>query len=242
MGHLSEQLQQLRAQEPAYSPEQSIQDALGEKTLLLFVGPSSVGKSSLMNAIAATDATFSRVGSFTSRQPRADDEPDLYDYLESNEEIESTIAAIQQKKVVQYAVHPTTGALYGSYSDHYPAQYNMLDTLYSAVPGLERLPVKDVVVLGIVAEATLWRQWFMRRFSHDQEAYSRRLQEAEQSLDWLRRREDVVWIQNTPNQLPDTARRVITAVTTHAKPPKQEQTIQKADELQTLIQIMMKGQ
>jgi guanylate kinase len=187
-------------------------EGLANKVLVMIVGPTAVGKSSLMNEVASLDSEFARVSGFTTRQPRANDEPGLYRYI-SKEAARRLIE--QDGAVVQFAIHPTTGDMYGTQPADYPAQFNVLDTLSTVVGGLQSLPFKDTVTISLTTEPEFWRTWVLARYPEANEERSKRLQEARQSIEWsMAQTSKHFWLINRPNDLHTTAEELINIVKT----------------------------
>lgn len=181
-------------------------ERLQDKTLVMIVGPTTVGKSTLMKKATALNPNFSRVGGFTTRQQRPDDEAGLYRYV-NEEHVKSLIAT---NDVIQYAVHPTTGTVYGSQIIDYPRQYNLLDTLSSVVLSLRELPFKQTVTVSVTTNPETWMEWLLKRYPQPSEERTKRLKEAILSIEWsLAQTSNHHWLVNTAEKLDQTAGRLI---------------------------------
>lgn len=184
-------------------------ESLHDKTLVMIVGPTAVGKSSLMNQVVALDSEFGRVSGFTTREPRENDEPGLYRYLTSA----AARQLIEQGEVVQFAIHPTTGDIYGTQPQDYPRRFNLLDTLSTVVAGMQSLPFKNVVTISLTTPAAAWRNWLLERYPEPSEERTKRLQEARQSIEWsMAQTSQHFWLVNHPNELHATANELINVV------------------------------
>lgn len=184
-------------------------DHIQDKTLVMIVGPAAVGKSSLMNAVVAHDDEFGRVSGFTTRPPRSNDEPGMYRYVSSQQAID----LIASGDVVQYAVHPTTGAMYGSQVIDYPKPYNMLDTLSNVVESLRQLPFKRTITISLTTDPESWEAWLLERYPEPSEERTKRLNEAILSIEWsLSQSHDHFWLVNTPDDLDGSAERLIDVI------------------------------
>ncbi len=182
---------------------------LENKTLVMIVGPAAIGKSTLMNEVCAQNDDFGRVSGFTTRQPRDNDEPGLYRYL-SNEQAS---ALIDQPETVQYAIHPTTSAIYGTQHNDYPKPFNLLDTLSNVADELRDLPFERTVIVSLTTDANTWKQWLLERYPHPSGERTKRIKEAIISIQWsLAQTSHHYWIVNTPGQLNLNARRLISVV------------------------------
>lgn len=143
-----------------YTPNHNISAELRERTVVMLVGPSAIGKSALMSVALEHESDMARVKSFTTRAPRPDDEMGLYHYISQD----TAKAQIASREAVQYIVHPTTGDIYGSNLASYPADFNLLDTLSGAVALIQQLPFKRALTVSVVSPADQWRERFLTRF------------------------------------------------------------------------------
>jgi hypothetical protein len=217
-------LDTVRRAEDAYTPSSEVANSIKNKMLVMFVGPVAIGKSYVMNHLAKTDAEFGRVPVFTTRDARPDDELGMFEIQpHTDESVSELLDTIEAQNVVQYAVHPTTGRIYGSLPRHYAYKYNMLATLSSVVDPMRRLPFAQTIVIGLSTRPDVWRIWFEDRYPTASEEKSKRLSEAALSLEWLldpEREGFVRWVVNSPNDPNATTKDIINIV----KYSKQEDT------------------
>ncbi len=204
-------LDTLAAKQDEYLPNETVQQTIRDKTVVMLVGPSCAGKSLARDRIVAMDPkNFGIVNSFTSRAPRRDDTEETRSYVpHTNEGIADVHDRIQRGEVVQYAVHPTTSRLYGTLPTGYPAKYNLLDTVWNAAASIRQLPFEATPFVGIVSEPDPWMEWFSKRFSNDSPERPSRLLEAAQSLSWLLSQPDTIWAVNEPADRTAAARTII---------------------------------
>ena len=205
---------------------------LEDKTLVMIVGPVAVGKSWLMNEVVSQNNQFGRVSGFTTRQPRNNDEPGLYRYLS----VDQANVIISANDCVQYAVHPTTGAIYGTQFIDYPKPFNVLDTLSNVAEQLRNLPFKQSVAISVTTDATAWEQWLLKRYPTASDERTKRLKEAILSIEWsLNQTSNHHWLVNRPEQLTQTADQLITivesALATTPVPPEAAKLLLKAKSL-----------
>lgn len=202
-------IEELRNLQPSYYPDPEIVSGLTGKTLVMIVGPAAVGKSAIMKEIVRQADDFGRVSGFTTRTKRADDEPDLYRYIS----IDEAVDLIKKKAVIQYAVHPTTEAIYGTVPEDYSSRFNVLDTLSSVVEPLRTLPFDSTVTISVTVSPHTWREWFTSRYPEQSEERTKRLKEAKQSIEWsLAQNENHHWILNEEDRLEDIAKQAIAIV------------------------------
>lgn len=184
-------------------------EGLSDKTLVMIVGPTAVGKSSLMNQVVMLDTEFARVSGFTTREPRTNDEPGLYRYLTNG----AARQLIEKGEVVQFAIHPTTGDMYGTQPQDYPRQFNLLDTLSTVVGGMQALPFKNVVTISLTTNPVAWQNWLLSRYPEPSEERTKRLNEAVQSIEWsMAQSANHFWLVNRPNDIATTANELIGVV------------------------------
>lgn len=167
--------------------------SLHDKTLVMLVGPSAIGKSTVMNQVTKLDQRFSRVKSFTTRHPRANDEPDQYFYLQAGDldQLAST------GDIVSQVTFPTTGQTYGTLLSSYPGNYNLLDTLANSVETYRQLPFKATTAISLTTTASTWLEWFLSRYPAPSDEAEKRLQEARLSIGWsLDQAQDHRWLIN----------------------------------------------
>jgi guanylate kinase len=188
---------ELRAGQASYRPCDEVAEQLRDKTLLMLVGPTSIGKSTVMNAAVKLDSRLHRVSGFTSREPRANDEPDMYRYVSTDADYDRLKSDIENGILVQYMIHPMLNTIYGTTIQDYKGEFNMKDTISSSVEEDEQLSFKKCIPIGVIALPDDWVKWFAVRFQPGDPEVTKRLREAEQSLTWLLEHKDqVIWLQN----------------------------------------------
>ena len=201
---------------------------LHDKTLVMLVGPSCIGKSSLMSEAVRQDTAYGRVSGFVTRAPRPDDDPGMYRYISKDE----AARKIRDGETVQSAVSPTTGQIYGSEPQDYAATFNLLDTLANVVDELRLLPFERTVTISLTAPADDWRQWFLARYPKPSEDAQKRLEEAKLSIEWSLGDSQTYWLENPAGELAKTAQALRHIVT--SQPPRH--TPENARALLTLLE------
>lgn len=167
-------------------------DELNSKTLVMLVGPTATGKSTIINAATQINPDFSYVQSFTSRTQR-DVNDNGYMFLP----IEQARFLQESGQAVTFVEHPTTGDLYGTTTDSYKTAYCVLDTLFNTVPTYRSLPFKQTIVISITVPPEQWRNYFLTRFPYESEDGKKRLEEARLSTQWsLSQSSDHYWVVN----------------------------------------------
>lgn len=183
--------------------------ALSNKTLVMLISPSAMGKSTIVQETIRRDTRFRRVRSFTTRPPRPNDEPNQFFYF-SKEELGLRREA---GEIITEVTFPTTGQTYGSIAESYAGDFCVLETLANSVDQYRDLGFARTVAVSITADADIWRQRFLERYPEPTEDALQRSIEARLSIQWsLSQSNEHVWLIN--NAPPDTvARRLIDIVT-----------------------------
>ena len=183
---LQQRLDHIRVTQAGYQPNAEVRQALATKSLIAIVGPCAVGKSYVIDTLTGVDDEFAKVRSITTRAPRPDDTPETMQCFPWTEEgIGDLCTHVEAGDAVNYVIHPTTGDLYGTLADSYPATYNLLPALSNSIASLEQLPFHRVFTIGIVATPDDWDRWFSHRDFASPTDRNKRITEAALSLEWL---------------------------------------------------------
>jgi guanylate kinase len=212
---IQEKIDHAQHEEHRYWPVKDVLQTLASKEFVMLVGPSAIGKSTLMNEVVKLDKEFARVKNMTTRPKRDNDEEGIYEYIPHTDQgLAQILEQIGNGKLVQYAVHPTTGFIYGTYPENYPGIYNMLDTQSQVASSLSQLPFRRTHIIGIVTDPDAWKKWFLDRNKKNTPEYEKRIDEAIQSLEWLTAQpaNAITWIYNHPNDKAHSAKELIAAV------------------------------
>lgn len=183
---MDELVRQLTLLQQDYRPNNSIRSQLSLKTLVLVVGPSAVGKDYTIDQICRIKEGHGKVRTFITREERPDDDTEQIELLPYNQEaLKEIIQDATEGTLVNLAVHPTSGRIYGTRLSSYSRSINYLPMQYSAASALDDAGFAEVKTLGILSEPHEWIARFNKRHT-DQDERTKRLQEAMQSLDWLK--------------------------------------------------------
>lgn len=207
---------------------------LSQKELVMIVGPAAIGKSTLMKRAVELDDSFGAVSGFTSRPPRSNDETGRYRYI-GGDDIE---AVIDSPDTIQYAVHPTTGFVYGTQLQDYSAQYNLLDALASVADQLRALPFRKTTIISLTAPSIHWQEWFFARYPSASAERRKRLEEAVQSIQWSLNQTEHPWLVNHQSDVDSVATNLIYIVK-NGTPTAQVNGRQVAEDLLTTIQTLL---
>lgn len=205
-------------------------DSLRTKTLIMLVGPSAIGKSTVIDATSQSHPEFSAVKSFTTR-PKRIDETSNYTFIDTD----TAQRFREDGSAITYFEHPTTQYIYGTTNESYSTAYNLLDTLSGSVEAYRNLPFQRTVTISLVTDANTWRQWFLMRYPERTDEATRRLQEARLSLEWSLNERDTFWVVNTPNNLNAPVAQIISIALTG----KRSENI--PDEPYDMLNIIDKG-
>ena len=234
-------LEKARSREPDYQPRPEVTRQLGGKSIVMLVGPAAIGKSSVMEKVIQLDPRFKRVPVFSTRTPRPDDEPGMFRNIPHDDEhVTQLLNKIEAGDVVQYAIHPTQGTIYGTDITDYPGEYNLLATLSGAVGQMRRLPFHESHTIGLITPAKNWKEWFTDRYPDGHPERSKRLMEAALSMEWLIEEDiedKVTWILNTPGH-PNKAAAEIIASVLHREKSQDNDRLQHAYDILDLAIYM----
>lgn len=188
---------------------------LADKTLVMLVGPTAVGKSTVMHHAVAIDPRFSYVRSFTTRPDRGDGVSTYRHITEAEAERLQTSGG-----ALTYFRHPTTGHVYGTTTESYQTEYNLLDTLSGSVALYRDLPFKRCVVMSITTNPDAWQTWVQSRYPEPSQERTKRLREAIKSIEWsLAQTDSHLWLINRADHPKDTADCLIRLATNDATSP-----------------------
>jgi hypothetical protein len=190
------QLEDLAKNEATYRPAPAVLRAVTDKTIILLVGATCEGKSTLMHEVSRLHKDFGLVGTFTTRPARSTDGAHYTYYEYSDEGLAPLITKAQTGQLVQYAINFNL-QMYGSEADDYPYTYNLLDVFSSAVSSFGRLGFKHAHVITVISRPDVWLKRFNERFPLGHEQRRARRDEAIESFGWsLSQSAGHNWIQN----------------------------------------------
>ena len=208
---LQERLDRLTAERDhyKYTGEQSMQG----KRVLAMLGPSAVGKSTLIQACLnqAPDKhikSIAEAGTTGTRDPRPGD-PESYHMGVPMEEM---VEMIEEGRVVNWSPNKT-GHIYATLPEDFPAEYNFMACLPDSLPMLRRAGFAVVHAFYIVTSVEAWEKQLETRIYTTETAQlpanqriyhkeaSGRIEEAIDSLEFARaNRDSLLEISNTPGE------------------------------------------
>lgn len=167
---------------------------LNEKTLIMLISPSAMGKSTIVATTAAADRRFGRVKGFTTRLPRDNDMPNQFFYFTDEELAKRREAG----EIITEITYPETNLTYGTIHDSFHSEYCLLETMSNSVQTYRDLPFKKTIAVTITSPADVWKQRFEERYPLPDQNAKRRLDEARLSMHWsLAQVSDHYWLVNT---------------------------------------------
>lgn len=205
---ITSRLAQAAEQQADYLPNSSTRKQIADKTLIMVIAPTSMGKTYVMNKVIELNDDFARVTVLTTRDPRPDDRGMFRYYQRTNEDFDRLLRKIERRELVQYAIFPSSGQVYGSEPQDFPARFNLLATLSNSVEQLEHVGFTRTIPIGLITYPKVWMEWFDARYTDRKADRPARLREALQSLDWLLDH-DVRWLINEPGRVNSVAKKLI---------------------------------
>ena len=189
-------VQELIELEPRYEPSPEIASELDNVVMGFIIGPSAVGKNTIIDLVVANDNEFGRVQGFTTRPREERDSPDVYRFRDGGETgLKEVLNDVKDKKLVQYSIFPRTGYVYGSEPMDYAAPYVVMDPMASSVERLRLIPFGGIVEIGLAISGAEWIARMKER-PMTPEQFRDRLYEGRYSLEWLLDQSDVLWVCN----------------------------------------------
>jgi len=208
-----QKLNQLHKIQDRYEPSLDIADKLATKTIIMAVGATCEGKNLVMDTASQLDERFRVVGTRTSREPREGDDPNRYTYYQNTDEgLSGVLKAIEQHKMVQYAINPYSQLIYASTIEDYPSEYNLADVFSSAIENFRHLGFKQATAITIITEPAVWLARFQERFPRKHPQRQARRDEAIESFTWsLSQEKDHFWVENKDGD-PEVAAQELIAI------------------------------
>lgn len=188
------------ARQDNYQPSESVRRIIKNKTLVMIVAPAAMGKSFVISHALAADPRFAQTVSFTTRDPRAGDEGNMRTVPRDEQHIGTLMEMIEAGQVVNYAIFPTTGMLYGTDLMSYSGEINLMPALANSVRGLRQIGFGRTLTIGLVTDPETWRHWFNARFPEPTPEKTARLKEALLSIAWMLEDSDIRWLVNRENE------------------------------------------
>jgi len=223
---LESDLAAARAHQLQYKHSKETARAIRDKILVMLVSPVAVGKSFVVSEMIKNDDDFAPVAVVTTRDARPDDDPTLFRTVPHDDRnVADIVNAIQNGKMVNYTIHPTSGRIYGTFPSDYPGDYNILPTLSGAVAQLQNAAFKQTFVIALSTDPKTWKKRLSARYPASSEERTKRLKEAAVSLQWMldsAQQSTVFWVDN-----PDESATAVQSVVDIVKYNKQGNPVAK---------------
>lgn len=194
-----------------YHPEGSTARHIRDVSIGMIIGPTCVGKSTVIKEAVALDPEFSNPGGFTTRELRSTDAKTYRQLGTDEESLREFLAAVKRGEPVQYMVYDT-GHIYGSESRDYQTPFSVLDTVYKSVENLRGIGFGSTSPIALAVHPDQYLRQLQARFGNDtsSQEVKTRLDEAVASLEWsLDQGNDISWVVNRHNRAQQAGREVI---------------------------------
>jgi guanylate kinase len=181
-----------------YKPSIKVLERLKEVTFVAVVGPTAVGKSTLIHAAVANDSLVNMVKTHTTRPPRPGEQHGHELYFETHLRMDSKIKA---GEYVQY-VRTSLGDIYATEGgDYFTSGASLMPTFASAIANFRSLSFKQVRTIYIVPpNMSVWQARLAERnFAVD--ILRSRMQEAEESMRFALNDSNIYFIINNNKNL-----------------------------------------
>lgn len=176
-----------------YTSAAHVLDRLKQVDFVAVVGPSAVGKTTLMTQAAAQFPHITMILTQTSRAPRPGEKDGVDAHFRSKQEM---LARIAERGFVQVAPSLFED-IYATAPEDYPSEgVGVLAVLADAVPAFRALPFRSFKVVFIVPPN--WERWQQQLGSHgfNQHRFKKRLQEGKQSYQYALQAQDITFVIN----------------------------------------------
>lgn len=190
---------------------EDIHATLAQKALLMVVGPAAIGKTHVMQRVAALDERFGLASSLTNRPRRTDDPDGLFRhyYERTDSDTLKLLDKFYTGQLVNFHIHPTELTFYGNEVTDFPYQENMLATLTGAIDNLKARGFGRTAVIGLISSPGDWLGHFNTRYRPRDPSRIKRLEEGRRSINDLLARSDTNWIINRDGHANDAAQDII---------------------------------
>lgn len=199
----------------SYRPSQAVLDQLTGLDVVVVVGPTGVGKTTLIDAAVAQDPAVRLIPSDMSRHPRPGERDSIDCNFRSREEM---LAYKERGEYVNVAQGLNGGDIYATHPNSFPREGIGIMPLFSdVVPEFRALPFGSLKVLYVLPPS--WTIWQERMNTRDftSEQRQRRLEEARQSLEFALRDTEVLFLVNDDLRI---AQQVFNRIIQHGPIPK----------------------
>jgi ribose 1,5-bisphosphokinase PhnN len=171
---------EVRKPNEKYMPNKEVRKALAGVTLVQIIGPTAVGKSTLIDKVIASEPEkFSEVGTITTRRRRDSDS----DNVTSDVDFDEMDSRIENRELVQHFKHPS-GDIYATDASSYQTEVCLLPTMAKSANEFLELGFERIIRIGIVLDGEQWRKRLLERQPYKN--FDKRLDESADSLGEMR--------------------------------------------------------
>lgn len=235
---LSPELRRLKEAEPDYVPSDTVRHKLADKVLIPIIGPTAIGKSTVIDEIVKLSNAHSWVHPSVTRRRRSDDPPS-YTTADEGFTLERAIKLVKNLDLVNYAIHPS-GNIYSTTSESYQAKYNFLPMMSSSLRPIQKAGFAAVKPFYMVAEEEAYAQQLTARMSDP--SFTDRLTEGIDSLEWaLKHHEEISFVENISGQPKQTAQQVILALESPQPAEEKIKGLKQAEAMLGMLKSMKEG-
>lgn len=176
-----------------YQPAPSVLEKLKNVDFVAVVGPTAVGKTTLMKVAEAIVPSIKMVLNNTSRAKRLGEEDSVDYHFRTKEEMLERIARCEYVQIAPSLL----GEIYATAPEDYPAEgIGILAVLADAIPMFRALPFRSFRAIYILPPD--WQEWQARMKAHgfEPDQLVKRLAEAKRSLTYAAASQDVQFVIN----------------------------------------------
>jgi len=176
--NLSPELSLLQKNEQDYHGNNQVKLALGEKVISIIIGPTAVGKSTIIQEILNSKHDWNVAGTITTREKR-DGDPSNYFTKTEGITNEKLIGLIHSGDLINYSVHPG-GDIYAYSPDSFSAEYNLAPLTTPSIKIMKTAGFERAETSFIYAKPEDWELFLKDRLLDSK--IDARLEEAATSL------------------------------------------------------------
>lgn len=158
---LSPELQALQDRQSNYQGNVNTLDALSSKMLHMIVGPTGIGKSSIIGEVLQLEPEWDIVGTRTTRDRKPDGgDPEHYQTAAEGVTVDKMKNEIINGELVNYSIH-NNGNIYGTLPEQFRKKHNLLPVIPDSIKQLQQAGFRETDTTYIVSPAEQWKNRIM---------------------------------------------------------------------------------